>query len=252
MLLGILLWQANFSNLTTLKNDWNIESVSTGKNNNELQRYDDTVFRYNNSELSILTIKNGKDIKSGRINTKNKLEFQYGYIESEIKFTYDKGLWPAFWALGNDLKWPNCGEIDIMEWVAWNDKYIYGTLHGPYYNGGNAYSSGPINIYNKSLANSYHKYAIEWKPNIIKWYIDDILFFTATKEILEKKNNNKWIFNNKYFFLILNTAVGGNFGGAFTNSADYIYKHLSNYNEMIIKYVKIYKTIDGYGNIKKY
>lgn len=253
MIHGILLWQAVFINMSTLLNDWNIEIDPIGRNNNELQRYGDKALKFNNSELIISTIKNEHDILSGRINTRNKIEFQYGYIEILMKFPQGKGLWPAFWALGKDNKWPNCGEIDIMEWVGWNDKFIYGTLHGPNYYGGHPYSSGPLNILNKSLYNEYHKYSIEWKPDIIKWYIDDILYFTATKNHLVNINKKyKWVFNNKYFYLILNMAVGGDFGGAFINSKNYIYHNLSNYNELNIKYIRIYKTVDNYGLIKRY
>uniref|UniRef100_A0A6C0EHH0 GH16 domain-containing protein n=1 Tax=viral metagenome TaxID=1070528 RepID=A0A6C0EHH0_9ZZZZ len=106
-------------------------------------------------------------------------------------------------------------------------------------------------MFNKPLYNDFYTYSIEWKPNIINWYINDTLFFTATNENLKKINNNyNWIFNDRFFYLLVNTAVGGNFGGAFPNSINYIYKNLPNYNEMIIKHIKIYKTIDGYGEIK--
>ena len=171
--------------------------------------------------------KNGNDIKSGRINTKGKLQIQYGYIEALIKFTGCKGLWPAFWMLGNSLHWPDCGEIDIMEWVGWNDSAIYGTLHGPGYCGGNAYGSGSKHITGRPLPNEYHKYAIEWKPDSIKWFFDDKLFFTATRNGLHQcKGNCHWTFNDRPFYLLLNFAVGGNFGGAFPNSENYIYQHL--------------------------
>jgi beta-glucanase (GH16 family) len=256
---GILLWQSVFVNLTSLLNNWNIEYANKYKNNNELQRYDNSVINFNNSNLLINTIKNGKDIISGRINTFNKIEIQYGFIEIEMMFSNGIGLWPAFWLLGiesalnqtHQCKWPICGEIDIMEWVAWNEKNIYGTLHGPEYHGINPYGSGPKNILNKSLANEFHKYAIEWKPNLIKWFIDDILFFEASNIELQKINKNyKWIFNDNFYYLIVNMAVGGNFGGAFRDSSNYIYKNLPNKNNLIIKNIKIYKTIDGYGLIR--
>jgi beta-glucanase (GH16 family) len=253
MIFGNLMLQFFFYNITYLLNQWNIEYAPPKKNNLELQSYDNTAFKFNNSNLIIVTHKNNKNIVSGRINTKNKIEIQYGYIEILMKFSEGKGLWPAFWMLGNNNKWPLCGEIDIIEWVGWNEKNIYGTLHGPQYYGGNPYGSGPINIYNKSLYNEYHKYAIEWKPNNIKWFIDDILFFTASKNKLQKINKNyEWVFNDKFFYLILNMAVGGEFGGAFYNSNNYIYNYLPEYSELIIQYIKIYKTIDGYGEIKYY
>lgn len=244
-----LLWEANFNDINTLKQEWNIENANPRKNNNELQRYSENVFKFNNSELTIITTKNGNDINSGRINTRGKIEIQYGYIEACIKFNNGTGLWPAFWMLGNNLRWPDCGEIDIMEWVNWNPNAIYGTLHGPNYCGGNPYGSGGCNLLNKPLYNEYHKYAIEWKPKCIKWYIDDILFFTATENELKRlKNNAKWVFDDRRFYLLLNMAVGGNFGGA-KYSEQEINSKLPNYGEFNIKYIKIYKTNDGFGSI---
>ena len=246
---GDLLWEANFNDMNALKHDWNIENAHPRKNNNELQRYTEEVFKFNNSELTICTKRNGHDINSGRINTRGHVEVQYGYIEAMIKFNSGDGLWPAFWMLGNDLRWPDCGEIDIMEWVSWNADATYGTLHGPGYCGGNAYGSGGCKILNKPLSNEYHKYAIEWKPNCIKWFIDDKLFFTATEnELKHKKNNSRWVYNDRKFYIILNMAVGGEFGGA-KFSEHHIYDHLPEYTEFNIKYVKVYKTSDGLGSI---
>ena len=246
---GELIWQSDFSDLNALRKDWNIEYAPPRKNNNEMQRYDNTAFKFDNQELNITTIKNGHDIKSGRINSRGKIEFQFGYIEALINFSAGPGLWPAFWLLGNQQGWPHCGEIDIMEYVNWNPNAVYGTLHGPNYCGGNAYGSGGRDILHKCLANEYHKYAIEWKPNYIKWFIDDIPYFTATNEgLANQKHTTNWVYNNWPFYIILNNACGGAFGGAKYNEQN-IYNSLHNYNEMKIKYVKIYKTNDGQGRI---
>jgi len=245
---GVLLWQSNFSNKAALDEHWNTEVVGIRHNNNELQRYSDDSFRFDNNELVITMSKNGNDIKSGRINTKGKLQIQYGYIEALIKFTGYKGLCPAFRMLGNSLHWPDCGEIDIMEWVGWNDSAVYGTLHGPGYCGGNAYGSGGKHITDRPLSNEYHKYAIEWKPDSIKWFFNDQLFFEANRNGLHHcKGNCHWTFNDRSFYLLLNFAVGGNFGGAFPNSENYIYQQLPQNNEFHISYIKIYKTHNGYG-----
>jgi beta-glucanase (GH16 family) len=137
---GNLLFEINFNNISTLHDHWNIEVKPPRYVNNELQRYSEDMFKIENNELVIMTIKNHSDIKSGRINSKGKLEIQYGYIEALIKFTGGKGIWPAFWLLGNNGTWPSCGEIDIMEWVGWNPNACYATLHGVGYSGGNAVS----------------------------------------------------------------------------------------------------------------
>lgn len=247
---GELLWESDFSNIDVLRKEWNIEYAKPRKNNNEMQSYDDSVFKFDNSELVISTINQNRNIVSGRINTKNKLEFQFGYIEALIKFSAGPGLWPAFWLLGNREGWPNCGEIDIMEYVNWRPNCVYGTLHGPGYCAGNAYGSGAVNILNKSLANEYHKYAIEWKPDTITWFLDDKPFFTANHNNLQHiKHTNNWVYNNKPFYIILNNAVGGAFGNANHWSEQNIYDTLPRYNEMRIKYVKIYKTSDNIGHL---
>jgi beta-glucanase (GH16 family) len=246
-----LLWESNFSSHSELEKHWNIEVCGPRHVNNELQQYTNDSVQCHDNELVLSMTKNGHDIKSGRINSKGKIEIQYGYIEGYMKFTGSvKGLWPAFWLLGNNLKWPNCGEIDIMEYVSWNPNAVYGTLHGTGYSGGNAYGSGGCNKLNKPLHDEYHKYAIEWKPNIIKWYIDDQLFFTATRdELHHKKGNCHWIYNDRPFYLILNFAVGGEFGGAFHDSEKYIFNNLNEHNEFNIKYIKVYKTVDGHGTV---
>ena len=109
-----LLWESNFSNINDLSKFWNIEELGPRHYNNELQRYSKDSITCENGELIITMIKNGHDIRSGRINSKCKVEVKFGYIEGVMKFTSGKGLWPAFWLLGNSLGWPHCGEIDIM------------------------------------------------------------------------------------------------------------------------------------------
>jgi beta-glucanase (GH16 family) len=247
---GELLCEIHFNNYEDMNKHWNIEERCARHVNNELQRYTKDSFKFDNSELTIMTTRHGKDIKSGRINSKDKLEIQYGYVEVLMKFDTHKGLWPAFWMLGNSCKWPDCGEIDIMEYVGWNNKCIFGTLHGPNYCGGNPYGSGSKHILNNE--NDWNKYAIEWNPDCIKWYLNDQLFFTATKDELHKKFNGKhWVFNDRPFYFIINTAVGGNFGGAFPDSENYIHSKLPENNETKVKYIKIYKTSNGNGRITK-
>ena len=228
---------------------WNCETLPPRHVNNELQRYSESALRFENNELVIQTTVNGRDIKSGRVNTKGKVEIKYGYIEAEIKFSGGKGLWPAFWMLGNNLKWPDCGEIDIMEWVGWNRDALYATVHGPNYCGGNGCGNhGDKKIHN--LDNQWHKYSIEWKENSIKWFIDDQLFFELNPGILHsRRNGSHWVFNDRPFYLILNNAVGGNFGGAFHNSEQEIYNNLPKYNEYRIRNLKIFKTLDNQGEV---
>ena len=124
---------------------------------------------------------------SARLISKFKAEFAYGRIESRIQVPKDgtdfRGLWPAFWSLGTDISynpWPAAGEIDIMEWVGRLPNEIFGTIHGPGYNGGNAF--GKVYDFGAPVPNEYHTFTIEWEPDSIVWYVDGIQYHRAAPE----------------------------------------------------------------------
>ncbi len=167
---------------------------------------------------------------SARLLTKERFEVAYGRVEARIKVPEGAGLWPAFWMLGTDIDqvdWPQTGEIDIMENVGRQPNEVFGTLHGPGYSGGQSYG-GSYDL-GTPVADDYHVFAVEWQPDRIAWFIDGIQFFEATPNdaFLQGK---PWVFNHP-FFLLLNVAVGGNFGGAVgpdtvfpqTMSIDYVH-----------------------------
>ncbi len=171
---------------------------------------------------------------SARLLTTNKVEVAYGRIEARIQVPDgEDGLWPAFWSLGTDIgevDWPQTGEIDIMEYVSRIPDEIFGTIHGPGYSGGASFG----NTYNfpGGVAGSYHTFAIEWQPDYIAWYVDDILYHTATPAEVP----GEWVFNDAVF-LLLNMAIGGNFGGA-------VSEDLTFPQEMVIDYVRVYQGPD--------
>jgi beta-glucanase (GH16 family) len=147
---------------------------------------------------------------SARLISWHKAEFAYGRIEARMQVAFGDGLWPAFWSLGTDIdvvNWPQTGEIDIMEFVGREPNEVFGTIHGPGYSGGASY--GDTYTFGEPVPNQFHTFAIEWQPDRIEWYVDDILYHTATPADVAP---NEWVFNDP-IFLILNTAVGGNFGG---------------------------------------
>ena len=149
---------------------------------------------------------------SARLLTKDRFEVAYGRVEARVKVPQGSGLWPAFWMLGTDIdqvNWPQAGEIDIMENVGRVPNQVFGTLHGPGYSGGQSY--GGIYDLGKPVSDDYHVFAIEWQPDNIVWSIDGIQFFSATPNdaFLQGK---QWVFNHP-FYMLLNVAVGGNFGG---------------------------------------
>lgn len=174
--------------------------------------------------------------KSARIYTKGKLSFKYGRLEARIKLPAGVGTWPAFWMLGTDNginTWPDCGEIDIMEARGSLPSTTFGTIHGPGYFGGGGISSGTT--LDTPLTAGYHVYAVNWKPNSIEWYVDDILYHSVTNEQVP----GDWVFN-KRFFLILNLAMGGLFTGEIDPSIEE--------TKMYIDWIR-YSKYDGWGTV---
>jgi beta-glucanase (GH16 family) len=190
---------------------WSYETGAGGWGNNELQHYTNRPENVivQNGVLKINLIKeqyNGSNYTSARIVTKNKYQFQYGRVDIRAKLPAGGGTWPALWMLGSDINtnpWPGCGEIDIMEHVGNNLNRIYGTLHHPGHSGGNA-DGGSVLINNATT--EFHVYSCEWSASTIKFYVDNVLYYTFL-------NNNSLPFNKPFFF-IFNCAMGGNFGGA--------------------------------------
>ncbi len=171
---------------------------------------------------------------SARLNSWHKAEFAYGRIESRVLVPQGAGLWPAVWSLGTDIDrnpWPQAGEIDIMEFVGRLPDEIFGTIHGPGYSGGQSFG----NVYNfgEPVFNDYHTFVVEWQPDSINWYVDDILYHSATPADVAP---NEWVFE-KPFFLLLNVAVGGNFGGAVGDDTTFP-------QATAIDYVRVYQGPD--------
>jgi beta-glucanase (GH16 family) len=172
---------------------------------------------------------------SARLLTQDRADFQYGRIEARIKLppTDQSGVWPAFWSLGNNIRevgWPQSGEIDIMEYVSRVPNEIFGTIHGPGYSGGASYGN-TINIPN--LTADFHTYSVEWWPNRIVWYVDGVKYHEArnTDAFLSGK---EWVYNHP-FFLLLNVAIGGNFGGAVSDQ-------LTLPQDTLVDYVRVYQA----------
>jgi beta-glucanase (GH16 family) len=174
---------------------------------------------------------------SARLVTTKRAEFAYGRIESRVLVPDgEDGLWPAFWSLGTDIDlvdWPQTGEIDIMEYVSRIPDEIFGTIHGPGYSGGNAY--GDTFPFPGGVATDYHTFAIEWQPDRIDWYVDDNLYHTATPSDPELAGK-EWVFNDPVY-LLLNLALGGNFGGPLDPGLTFP-------QSMKVDYVRVYQGPD--------
>ncbi len=171
---------------------------------------------------------------SARLTTKNKFEVAYGRIEARIKVPSGAGLWPAFWSLGTDIDrvgWPQSGEIDIMENVGRIPNEIFGTIHGPGYSGGDSF--GQSYDFGVPAADEFHTVAVEWRPDEIHWYVDGILYHSAAPDDVAP---NEWVFNHP-FYLLLNVAIGGNFGGPV--GEDTVFPQ-----QMLVDYVRLYQAPD--------
>ena len=163
----------------------------------------------------------GANYTSSRLLSKGKFDFTYGTVEVRAKLPTGKGTWPAIWMLGANFEtapWPACGEIDIMEHVGNDQNKIHSTLHYPNNFGGNG-NGNSIPVAN--VSSEFHVYEVVWNK-------DSILFTVDGTEIHSFSNNSNVPFNHD-FFIILNVAMGGSFGGAidenFTESTmeiDYI------------------------------
>jgi beta-glucanase (GH16 family) len=147
---------------------------------------------------------------SARLTTLGKREVGFGRVEARVRLPRGAGLWPAFWSMGTDLPqvgWPQAGEIDVMEWVGREPTQVFGTIHGPGYSGGASF--GGVHDFGLDIAEETHTFAVEREPGEIRWYVDGILYHRATPADVAP---DPWVFDHP-FFLLLNMAVGGNFGG---------------------------------------
>ena len=216
--------------------NYNIGTGNNGWGNGELQYYTDRTenVTVQNGVLLITARKesfNGSSYTSARLLTKGKFEQAYGRYEARIRVPYGQGIWPAFWLLGansDTVVWPQCGEIDIMEYRGQNPTTILGTVHGPGYSGGNSISKS-YNLLNDRFDTGFHVYGIEWGPEYINFYVDDVLY----NQITPSDVTGEWVFD-KPFYIIINLAVGGSFVGS--PNSETVFPQT-----MLIDYVRVYK-----------
>lgn len=209
-----LVWEENFDGNQLDEKNWNFETGDgcpdvCGWGNNEKELYTNKNHQVKNGKLSIEARKEGAIYTSSRITTKTKKEFLYGRIEVKAKLPLGKGLWPAFWMLGSNIKevgWPRCGEIDILEYIGKTPHVLLTSLHTQDSHGNTINTKKTII---PKIEKGFHTYAIDWTKDKIEFFIDKKLIYIFQPEV---KNENTWPYNHP-FFLILNLAIGGNLGG---------------------------------------
>jgi beta-glucanase (GH16 family) len=154
----------------------------------------------------------GSQYTSSSLITRGKFEFRYGRVEVRAKVPRGRGAWPAIWFLGtniNQVGWPKCGEIDLLENVGYAPDRVHFTVHTKKYNHVKQTSKG-ANIVVNNFPDAFHTYRLDWTPEKIIWSFDG-------KPVFEYANDgtgeDTWPFD-KPMYLILNLAIGGDWGGA--------------------------------------
>ena len=217
-----LVWSDEFNGAVGSAVDaavWQFETGADRSGNQELQYYTDSTanaaldgagnlaIMVRQVALSARTDRfAGCAYTSARLTTKDRVTCCFGLVEARIQVPV--GVWPAFWMLGTNIDavgWPRCGEIDVMETFGRDAAVVHGTVHGPGYAG----RAGITAAYTASttLASAFHRYAVAWEPDRIRWYVDEVLYHTVTPPDLAGR---AWVFDHACY-LLLNVAVGGEF-----------------------------------------
>ena len=166
---------------------------------------------------------------SARLITKGKFAQAYGRFEARIKLPRGQGIWPAFWLLGDDIDdvgWPRCGEIDIMEYLGHDELTVYGALHGPEFDPSVNY------VGEESFADDFHTFAVDWSPTQVHFLVDGHRYETTHKPA----DGQGWTFDHP-FFVLLNVAVGGRWPGYPDETTKFP-------QQMVVDYVRVYSPVD--------
>ncbi len=244
----VLAWSDEFETADGSAPDpvrWTLLEGGDGWGNEEREYYtsDPDNVHIEGGALMITALKDGKghscwygpcQYTSARLHTKGKLQRQHGRFEARIQVPRGKGIWPAFWLLGSnidDVGWPTCGEIDIMENLGSEPGIAHGSLHGPGYSAGAALTDLYTLPDGAAFADASHVFAVEWEPQVVRFYVDGTLYETRTPADLPA--GGQWVFEQP-FFVLLNLAVGGQWPGDPDGSTTFP-------QSMKIDYVRLYE-----------
>ena len=221
-----LVWSDEFD-YTGLPNPskWGYDVGAHGWGNKELQNYTDRRkenARVENGVLIIEARRDGSETQpytSARLVSKGKGDWTYGRFEVRAKLPSGRGTWPAIWMLPTQRSygtsyWPDNGEIDVMEHVGYDPDVIHASAHTKaYHHSINTQKTAKIKV--DSARSGFNVYVVEWTPKEIRWYVNDRQYFKFSNERLfnTAADYKEWPFD-KPFHLLLNLAVGGNWGGA--------------------------------------
>jgi beta-glucanase (GH16 family) len=241
-----LVWSDEFSGPDGSSPDsskWTYDLGGNGWGNNELESYTNRTqnAQIKSGNLVITAVKEDytdpkdgvlRHYTSARMKTQGLFSQAYGRFEARIKIPAGQGMWPAFWMLGNDISsvgWPKSGEIDIMENIGKEPTKVHGSMHGPGYSGGNGLT-GTYTLPSGKFTKTFHIFAVEWEPSVVRFYVDNNLYETRTPADLPA--GKQWVFDHP-FFVLLNLAVGGDWPGNPDASTTFPQR-------MLVDYVRVY------------
>ncbi len=225
----VLIWSEEFAGNTLDHSTWSADIGDgashglIGWGNNELQYYTNESMKVDGA-LTITAkredVASGYECyygpalwTSGKIHTSQKIGFKYGSLEVRAKMPLGKGTWPAIWMLGASINsgtnWPFCGEIDLQEGVGSAPKTVRGTIHGPLYFGEEGLTQTYEN--DSGLSEDFHVFGIDWREDEIDWTFDGQIYNSISRNDSEL-DGKEWPFNDE-FYLLINQAIGGWFGG---------------------------------------
>jgi len=177
----------------------------------------------------------GNAYTSARITTQGLFDRAYGRFDARIQLPEGQGIWPAFWLLGADVGtvgWPQCGEIDVMEYRGQEPWMVHGSLHGPGYSAGNAVTESFVLDGTQSFYEDFHVFRVDWNPSSISFYVDDALY-----QVVQFANLPGEVVYDHPFFIILNVAVGGTYVGSPDSSTVFP-------QSMLVDFVRVYEAAD--------
>jgi len=234
-----LIWADEFNGSSYDKSIWKPQISGGGFGNNEKQYYtgaEKNIF-IRDGNLVLKAYKESYQnhaYTSGKLWTQSLKYFKYGRVEARFKLPQGRGTWPAIWMMPQSSiygGWPKSGEIDIMEFVGYDPSKIHGTVHRQ---AGYAGNGNGNNISIQGKINDFHTIRIDWEPGYIKWYLNDVLLHTYNNAF---SGYEQWPFDQN-FYVILNFAVGGDWGGA-QGIDDTIWPQ-----EFLIDYVRAYQKVE--------
>jgi beta-glucanase (GH16 family) len=240
-----IVWSDEFDGSAINTNIWTYDTGGGGWGNNELENY---TSRTNNAFVTngLLHIVGRQETldsssyTSARMKSEGLFSFTYGRLEWRAQLPYGVGLWPALWMLGtniNSIKWPSCGEIDVMENTGTNSFMAQSSIH---YGGD---GTAVYKFFDGGAVTNFHTYTLDWTTNALLFYVDGHLFETQSGAWGNGDGASPFPFNQP-FFLVMNMAIGGNYVGnpPETNiNAGTIFPA-----EVLVDYVRIYNTTEPF------